>query len=200
MWDFDSIVCINLYERNDRMEECLKVFERLKIPGKMKRFHRKLIFEDDVIPSPEYNEKYMIKASEFVRNDKNWDIFYLGHQPDVFFSCSEVVDDNIIKTYSTLTHAYVLSRKFMKKIMNRPYDGTAIDKIFLKNDNSYAIYPMQFYQSDSSSDIAASAPIRGLRYSELYSYYVNYPIFYFLAIFITLILILIIFFILNRYF
>ena len=157
MWKFDSIVCINLYERNDRMEECLKVFEKLKIPG-IKRFHRHvdgkrgcheshlsvikeaydegcrnvLIFEDDIMPSPEYSEKYIIEAGKFVNNNKNWDIFYLGHQPNVFFSESTVVENNIMKCFSTLTHAYVLSRKFMKKIMNRIYDGTAIDKIYLK--------------------------------------------------------------------
>lgn len=226
MWEFDSIVCINLYERDDRMKECEEVFRKLKIPGKVRRFHRNtdgkrgcyeshlsvikeayengcrnvLVFEDDFIPSPEYDEKYIKKAVEFMKQNDNWDIFYFGHQPDVFFSEAEVVEDNIMKCFSTLTHAYVLSRKFMKKIMNRPYDGTAIDKIFLKNENSYAIYPMQFYQNDSASDIAASAPIRGLRYSELYAYYINYPIFYFLAIFVTMLLIIIIFFIFKNYF
>ena len=87
----------------------------------------------------------------------------------------------------------------MKKMIQRVYDGTAIDKVYLKNENSYAIYPMQFYQNESESDIAASAPIRGLRYSELYAYYVNYPILYFLAIFITFLLILFTFLILNKF-
>ena len=132
-----------------------------------------------------------------MKKNQYW-VFYLGHQPDVFFSQSEVVQDNIMKCFSTLTHAYVLSRKFMKKIMNRPYDGTAIDKIYLKNENSYAIYPMQFYQNESASDISSSAPIRGLRYSEIYAYYVNYPILYFISIFFVILLLFIIFVLLKK--
>lgn len=225
MWEFDSIFCINLYERDDRMEECLKVFEKLKIPGKIKRFHRNvdgkkgcyeshlsiireaydqgcqnvLIFEDDIIPSPSYDDKYIKKAIEFIKNNRDWDIFYLGHQPDVFFSGAEVIEDNIMKCSSTLTHAYVLSRKFMKKMITRVYDDQAIDKVYLKNENSYAIYPMQFYQNESESDITTSSPIRGLRNSELYAYYIHYPILYFISIFIAIILIFLLFLLLNKF-
>ena len=227
MWKFfDQISCINLYSRDDRLEECQKVFKRLNIPCRVKRFHKHpndgkkgcyeshlsvirdayvkgcenvLIFEDDVIESPYFDESLIEKAIEFMNNNNEWDIFYLGHQPDVFFSSSYAVSDYIMKTSSTLTHAYVMSRKFMKKMLNREYDDTAIDKVYLANENSYALYPMQFYQNESDSDITASAPIRGLRYSEFYAYHINYPILYFITLLISFIILIIVFIFLNKF-
>lgn len=220
MWNFfDQINCINLYTRNDRLIRSYKVFKKLGIPVIYYRVHKHstdgvkgcyeshlsviknayyngcrnlLIFEDDVVESPYFSNKLIEKAINFMKENENWEIFYLGHQPNIFWKSSEVISDEIIKTQSTLTHAYVISRKYMEKIIDRSYDGIAIDQIYLKNQQSYALYPMAFYQDESDSDIPASAPIRGLRFSEIYAYNINYPIinlifllFFFLIIFLT---------------
>jgi glycosyl transferase family 25 len=114
MWKFfDAIYCINLYSRDDRMIRCKKMFEMLKIPASFYRVHKHptdgargcyeshlsvirnayyrgckniLIFEDDVIESPLFDVKLIEKAIEFMQNNENWDIFYLGHQPDIFIN------------------------------------------------------------------------------------------------------------------
>jgi GR25 family glycosyltransferase involved in LPS biosynthesis len=210
MWNFfDGIYCINLYSRDDRMEKCEETFQRLKIPASFFRVHKHptdgargcyeshlsiiekayysgyknvLIFEDDVVESPHFSNEAIRNAINFMQNNMDWEIFYFGHQPDIFYSSSEIISENVMKTQSTLTHAYAISRKFMKKMLKRPYVGKPIDKIYLENNASYALYPMAFYQDDSQSDIATSSPIRGLRLSEMYAYHINYPIIYIILV------------------
>ena len=225
MWDFfDQIKCINLNTRDDKMIESSKVFKKLKIPVEYYRVDKHptdgargcyeshlsiireayyrgcknvLIFEDDVIDSPYFEEKIISKAIDFMENNRDWDIFYFGHMPDIFSSSSTSISSNIIKTQSTLTHAYVVSRKYMKQLIDKEYSGIPIDKIYVRNENSYALYPMVFYQSESESDIATSSPIRGLRFSEFYAYHINYSITY-LLLFIFLFLFIFLYFLVFR--
>ncbi len=227
MWEFfNQIKCINLKTRDDRMLQSQEIFKKLKIPVEYYRVDKHptdgargcyeshlsiirdayyngcknvLIFEDDVVDSPNFNNKLISKAIDFLTENKDWDIFYFGHMPDILSSSSTTISANIIKTQSTLTHAYAISRKYMKILIDKEYSGIAIDKIYVKNENSYALYPMAFYQSESESDIATSSPIRGLRFCEFYAYHVNYSVVN-LLIFIFLIFILFLIYIKMIYF
>ena len=214
---FDEIFCINLLSRNDRLKRSKKLFDELNIPityhrvkkhpmgGEIgcfeshiqiinyayeKGYNNISIFEDDFIKSPSYNVKLIQEAIDFMERNTSWEIFYFGHQPDIFWNSSKIISSNIIKTHSTLNHSYAISRKFMEKMYNKIYNGEAIDKFFLKNNNSYALYPMIFYQDESDSDIKTSKAIRYMRFFELYSRYINYSIFeiiIFIVIFIFII-------------
>lgn len=217
VWNFfDMIYCINLYSRNDRLDRCKEFFNRMKIPVFFYRVHKHpisgaqgcyeshlsifkdaynrgynniLIFEDDVIESPYFSIDLIQKGIDFMKKDKKWEIFYFGHQPDIFYNTNYPITNNILKTHSTLTHAYAVSKKYIEKMVDLPYFGMAIDKIFLQNKYSYAIYPMVFYQDENSvSDIPTSAPIRGLRFTEIYSMYISYPLPRVLSFFVFLLL------------
>jgi len=204
VWDFfDEIFCINLFSRDDRLEKSKKRFKNLGIPvtyhrvkkhpinGEIgcfeshleiinysyeKGYNNILIFEDDFIPSPSYKPELIQEAVDFMERNKSWEIFYFGHQPDILWSSSNVISRNIIKTHSTLNHSYAISRKFMEKMYKKSYDGIPIDKICLKNDNSYALYPMAFFQDELESDIESSKPIRYMKFFEDYSYYIGYSV------------------------
>lgn len=204
IWDFfDQIFCINLYSRDDRLIKSKEIFDKLNIPVKYFRVNKHpisgeigcfeshlqlinygfetgcdhiMIFEDDFIPSPFYSEDLIKKAINFMENNTDWEIFYFGHQPDIFFNSSTNVSPNIIKTHSTLNHSYAVSKRLMKKLYKMEYKGEPIDKLFLKNEHSYALYPMTFYQDDLESDIPTSKPIRYMRFFEIYSYYINYSV------------------------
>ena len=200
IWDFfDEIFCINLYSRDDRLVKSKKLFNELNIPITYHRVKKHpisgeigcfeshleiinyayekgsnniLIFEDDFITSPLYNIELIQEAVDFMDRNISWEIFYFGHQPDILWSSSNVVSPNIVKTHSTLNHSYAVSRKFMEKMYKQKYDGISIDKVFVKNDYSYALYPMPFYQDD----IPTSKPIRYMRFFEFYSYYINHSV------------------------
>lgn len=220
-WDyFDSIYCINLYSREDKLKKSSTTFRKLNIPVQYYRVNKHptsgaqgcyeshlniirnaynkgcrnvLIFEDDAIDSSYYDEKLVKIAIDFLKTTPDWEIFYFGHQPDILFNSSNVVSNNIMKTHSTLSHAYAVSRKYMKKILLsgkeiRPYDGTPIDKIYMINNNAYALYPMIFYQDMMGSDIETSKPIRGMRFFECWAYYVNYSVIEVVIIFILVLI------------
>lgn len=223
VWDFfDGIYCINLYTRDDRLKKSKKVFNKLNIPVTYYRVEKHptsgakgcfeshmsiikkayhdgcknvLIFEDDLIDNSFYDEALVEKAINFMKKSCKWDIFYFGHQPDIFWNTSRKVSDFIIKTHSYLTHAYVVSRRYMKKLLDKEYYGIPIDKMYLKNEHSYALYPMIFYQDESESDIETSSGTINFRYSELYAYNVNYSI---ISLILIILFILISIFILNK--
>lgn len=225
IWDFfDEIFCINLYSRNDRLIQSSKRFKELNIPityhrvnkhpvsGEIgcfeshleiinyayeKQYNNILIFEDDFISSPYYNIKLIEEAIDFMERNTTWEIFYFGHQTDILWKSTSVISPNIIKTFSTLNHSYAISKRFIEKMYKKKYEGLSLDKIFLKNNNSYALYPMAFYQDETDSDIPTSKPIRYMRFIEIYARYINCSIIelIFLFIFIIIVIILIVKFI-----
>lgn len=176
--------CINLLERNDRLDEVKKVFEKYDIPiiyhrvrrhpegGKkgcftshtdiIKEAHRKnldhvIIFEDDIIcnlSKEEFNEK-MKQVYHFINNN-NYDIFFLGSIPEIFNFRTTKVSSNIYKAHAYCTHAYILSRTGIKKYCNMLFSKVPIDFVYLNSDNAYAMYPSIFYQNESKSDVAPS--------------------------------------------
>ena len=102
---FDKITCINLTTRKDKLDHAIKVFTKLNIPsqffitkkhklgGKFGCFHSKyivvkdayesgantfLMFEDDVIDSEEYSLEKIKECINFMKENKDWELFFLG--------------------------------------------------------------------------------------------------------------------------
>jgi len=219
---FDSILCINLVTRPDRYEQASRVFNHLNIPVKFYRPKRHptdgrigcyeshiecihqayysgaqncLIFEDDIEASNYITPELLNHAIDFMKNNQNWDLFYLGTHYEIKRNSFQKVTPWIVKGGNICTHAYVINRPFMKKLINMPWIGQSIDYIYMYNEEAYGIYPSFFYQSSSDSDISDSAwnRLEAKRYwfqgVEMYAYYINIPL-TILAIIIIVILLL----------
>jgi len=102
---FEEIVCINLDRRTDRWELMQKEFDKINILGRVRRFSaienkngelgcfeshiqcilnaRKnklkniLIFEDDVVFLPHYDERKIKNSIDILKNNE-WEFYYLG--------------------------------------------------------------------------------------------------------------------------
>ncbi len=181
---FDDIVCINLEHRLDKKIISQKIFDLLGIncrfltvpkhpKGGMygcfdshiqviqqayeKGLNNILIFEDDIKVSPSYSQSQVKECVEFMQNNKDWDIFYLG-----YFACntnrgsmkdfinSKFISNHIIEFRPFATHAYCLSRKGMRKILNtyKNYIGKIhLDHYYVKITlGSYCTVPLLFDQ------------------------------------------------------
>lgn len=217
---FDKIYCINLLTRDDRYEAACKVFDKLDIPVEFHRVHKHpnggvqgcfeshievirkayrenaqtvVIFEDDAIPSSNYDVKLLEIAVRFMKFNDTWDIFYLGPTPEIRRHRTKgTLYPNVYKIHSLTTHAYVISRRMMKKMKDAKFAGIPIDVVYLHNNNAYAIYPGLFIQSEAGTDIGGAfattlGKIPGgaaayYRFLEMYSYYVNIPLIIWIAL------------------
>ncbi len=205
--------CINLRTRKDRFNEASKTFKKLKLNVNFhivdkhpnggsqgcfeshiqiitdaynKGYERCIIFEDDVTPTSKINNKAIRKCIRFMNTNKNWNIFYLGVLPDIRRKKTQVVEDGIYKLQGICTHAYVIHRRLMEKMVNMKYIGITIDYLYMQLDECYAIYPTLFYQGLSKSDITETTWNNYLRsewlvksyYSaqEKYAYYIRTPL------------------------
>ncbi|XWV26224.1 hypothetical protein QJ857_gp0852 [Tupanvirus soda lake] len=178
----DGYYCINLYDRDDRMNEVKQIFDKYNLPVKFFRVERDkisgargcftshvkiindaykknlnnvLIFEDDIVcylSKDEFDNK-MNEVHDFIKNYK-FDILFLGSVPNIYSRNTNRIYGNIYNTHAFCTHAYILSRSGIEKFKNLVYDGTPIDFVYMDCDNTYAIYPSIFYQNESKSDIA----------------------------------------------
>jgi GR25 family glycosyltransferase involved in LPS biosynthesis len=81
-----------------------------------------LVFEDDVeLLTTEKELKVALKLVEkFIRYNKDWDLFYLGHLPFYLDNVETKAYKSfkILKSVSWCTHAYFISEKYMKKLIN----------------------------------------------------------------------------------
>ena len=206
---FGVIKCINLKSRDDRYEYCQKLFKKLDIPVSFHRVdkHPKggtygcfeshlqiirqaytsgaetcIIFEDDIEPSPYYNLKLINQAIDFMKSNHDWELFYLGPVPEVLKHKTKHISKNIYKLHSICTHAYVIHRRLMEKMINMPFVDVPIDYVYLYNTHAYGIFPGLFYQRADKSDITPGGYsnsglrpyfFRGL---ELYAIHINIPV------------------------
>jgi GR25 family glycosyltransferase involved in LPS biosynthesis len=180
---FDDIVCINLDFRKDRKEEAQNNFTKLNIPAKFLtvKKHEKggrygcfdshikvlkyaqqnnykniLVFEDDFMPTKGYDEKIIKKAVEFMKNNKDWDIFYFGYSfinqnGSTIFNASNY-SDNIILFKPALTHAFCYSQRGINTILKtyKIFLGNIHYDKFLENHKElkcYCILPLMFDQN-----------------------------------------------------
>ena len=214
-YTFDSIRCINLRTRPDRLEQASSVFDKLGIPiewfvtdkhpnggiqgcfeshiscireSYLRGDSMCLIFEDDVIDTNfASDEKLLGLAIDFMETNLEWDLFYFGTCPDIKYSKFEPAKprkfaSSIFKMHTLCTHAYVVSRKFMRKIYDLKFIGVPIDYLYMSGPVSYGIYPSLFAQRASKSDISGDLwnliPMKDsyFRIVELYAKHVNIPL------------------------
>lgn len=181
---FDDIVCINLDHRTDKKNISQKIFNLLGINSRFhtvkkhpkggiygcfeshiqviqqayeNKLNNIMIFEDDIKVTPSYSQLQVKECVDFMQNNKEWDIFYLG-----YFACntsrgsvkdfisSKFINNHIIEFRPFATHAYCLSRKGMRKVLDtyKNYIGKIhLDHYYVKIKlDSYCTVPLLFDQ------------------------------------------------------
>jgi len=180
-WDlFPLAMCINLLERDDRLEQAKQEFSRVGLRRVV--FYRSqrqpdrdkaiidahmaclryaverdvphvLIFEDDVQFLDGY-EANLQRAVDFMQNRTDWDIFHLG---GFIFRKVERVSPHIVRGGIMTVHGYVISQKLAKLALEkRPCcSRMSIDLFYhaLNGDAAFAcVYPPICIQRASPSD------------------------------------------------
>lgn len=136
-----------------------------------------LILEDDVVGSDSLCSGTLEEVKFFLEDgwaDKKftYDLFYLGCVPDTLkfptipfwkwycdhYHCFHKPDPSnplskIYKVKAWAAHAYIPSRSYMKKIALSPYNGHAIDGIYVGCNKAFAILPSLFNQGAYGTDI-----------------------------------------------
>lgn len=182
---FGDIICINLDTRKDRRAYAESVFKRLSIPARFytAKKHPKggvhgcfdshiqivldayhtgkdnvLVFEDDLLPTDSYSSTHLMNAIEFMKNNKSWDIFYLGYfvfKHDFstpYLQAPRVTNyKHIIQFNPYTTHAMVYSKRAIQKIVRlyKNYIGKMHYDFFLSgysNLKNYCYTPILFDQ------------------------------------------------------
>lgn len=179
-WNFfDQIFCISLKERPDRREKVRLEFAKVGLQDKVNflivnrhphdceqgiyeshliciqkgleaKAERILIFEDDVC-FDRFNNARLKDCIDFLLRHPTWNVFFFGC---LVSGIQRTPFKNVLKIkYRSLTHAYVLNRKFAEVLIQRPWQKVAYDD-FLKSFNQefYAVYPSFAFQNDSTSD------------------------------------------------
>lgn len=177
--EVDGVFCISLKEREDRREHLQKEFLPLGLdiefylaerdvdnpergcyePHRacaamaMERgYQRVLILEDDAtLTMP--TESVIARINCFLKI-RNPEIFYLGGMLGRMWL---IPFAGVVRAKLTGGHAYMLSRKGMKKIVDKPYSKKAVDSFYATEFKAYAVYPLfcdQLPESDVKSDIA----------------------------------------------
>lgn len=128
-----------------------------------------------------FTPEVMARAIRFMRTNRDWELFYLGIQPEITHFTTKKMEEGIINVHSLTTHAYVVHRRFMERVIQIPFMGLPIDMLFVFNDHAYASYPGLFYQGDFGTDIGengGSDPFRTLKYrtQEAYAANINLPL------------------------
>lgn len=117
-----------------------------------------LIFEDDVIQSSAFNSKSVRAIEKFLDSSIEWDLLYLGTHPDIVAGTTEPTSiPGIYHMNSICTHAYLISRRLMAKMIHTKFMGVPIDYLYVRNPHAYGVYPSLFIQSNSSSDISGQS-------------------------------------------
>lgn len=173
-----------------------------------------LIFEDDFSPTPSFINEILMNVISFLKSNPQYEYFQLGYtiiptEIPTFLTCKNLAP-HILKYNGNTTHAYIMSRKGMKRVLEthskyfKKIDLDLYYKEIFKN-NGACVYPLLFDQNfclESDNLQATSGYYSFLREiaCTVYQYSVVYGIslfrFYFLWIFsIFFFLVLIIYFI-----
>ncbi len=182
-WDelYEHAFCINLKKRTDRKETCDKIFAKLNmkveyyhpkkhpIDGRIgcfeshikliklalkKGYKRLAIFEDDIEEYDTIDENVIKKISKFLKENKDWNIFFLGCIPEIRTSITKPTTTLKIHEVAGLcTHAYIINEPLMKKMANMEWLGIPIDYIYVKIEKCYTLEFPLFIQCISKSDI-----------------------------------------------
>ncbi len=191
-WDgIEKIYCISLANRVDRQKEARGHFAAVGLADRVEFVivekhprhieqgiyeshllcmqkgiasgaQRILIFEDDVIfdrTTPEH----VARALDFLDTHNTWHMLLLGG----LISHSSATEHPSIRRvrYRSLTHAYVIHRRLAETIVRQPWKDVPYDDFlkFLKDPETYALYPSIAFQSDSRSDNERYLPLDRIR-------------------------------------
>lgn len=156
-----------------------------------------LIFEDDVVPSSHFSNKTLRSIEDFLNSGIPWDLLYLGTHPDIVAGTTTATKiPGIYRMNSICTHAYLISRRFMSKMIHTKFSGVPIDYIYLRNPQAYGVYPSLFIQGNSSSDIGGSSWNESVfkpwwyRGVEMYAIKINKPLRFYAPILVGYLLII----------
>lgn len=183
---FDDIICINLDISVDRKKHAEKYFDKLNIPARFftavkhkkgglygcfdshiqilieaykKNLDYILVFEDDFLPTQAYSEDKLMKAIDFMKNNKDWDIFHLGYSSlkdnkDGFSTIlsGHIYNDDIVQYNPFCTQALCYNKKSIKKIIEsyKDYIGEVHYDMYISSYadlKNYCIIPMLFDQN-----------------------------------------------------
>jgi hypothetical protein len=177
---FGGIYCINLKEREDRYLKAKALFDSLDMPVKFHRVDRHpnggqqgcyeshieiiseayldglenvLIFEDDVEVGKGLTARKMFEVATLAKVP-NVNVVYLGWHPRVFDTTTKHVMGSMHAVKANGTHAYVITRSLMAELLDRPYDGVAIDVLLARYPSTFGVYPTAFVQASGDSDIS----------------------------------------------
>jgi len=123
-----------------------------------------LIFEDDVIPSLGYSDILINKATDFMKKNKNWDIFQLGWVFNIVdtkevlpiitkLATVKEVLPNIFNIIDLGGHAYCLSYSGMKKILDN------YEQVLYNNETTNVIHYDKFLVNIFTHNAYCIAPI-----------------------------------------
>ena len=126
--------------------------------SKQMDYERVMILEDDAIFTSYKNQNQLNFLNSYIRNNENYDIFYLGYVnwPILWSSFSNPF---VIKPFSPLTaHAYIINRNGIQKILemiqtNPELQSIHIDKLLAtsKTIKKKAAFPMISFQEKDPS-------------------------------------------------
>jgi hypothetical protein len=185
---FDKIFCICGNKEVERWNHCKMQFEDIGILNRVERLSdfppANKTWKEFNMPPCEYSHYSILKSAvddnlknilifesdfHFINKDFNllnksiqklktldWKLFYLGGNPRTTYG---VVDDNLIKSSASSTHAYAVNGKcFEEVIKNLESFGNkfAIDQIYRRQRKfnfanfAYMTYPLFFVQKDKN--------------------------------------------------
>jgi len=173
-WNFfDAIYCINLKKEIERRKKVQFIFDHYGISvtffegildenknkgclyshkniynlALSKGYNNILIFEDDIIPTKEISRQNLEYYTNFIRKNRNCDIFYLGAIPDCLNYSQKKVQKKIYKIRGICTHAYALNKNALQKLKDIEYTPEMpLDYIIKLNLECFSGYPSFFYQ------------------------------------------------------
>jgi GR25 family glycosyltransferase involved in LPS biosynthesis len=176
---FDNIYCISTETRTDRRESASLQFSHVGLLPDME-FHivkkhptdpekgiyeshmaciqkglaagaqHIAIFEDDVFFEG-LKPAILQSCVAFMTNTPHWNAFFFG----CLVSGSRKTQNPNVRQirYRSLTHAYVLHRRFAEKLAGRPWQGRAFDgELKSVTEGYFAVYPAFAFQSNSPTD------------------------------------------------
>jgi hypothetical protein len=179
-WEFfDRIYCISLEERTDRREEAKIQFSRVglleRVEFALVRRHPSdceqgiyeshmacignglqagagniLIFEDDIL-FERFSRSALKNCVDFLSGLSEWNVLFLGC---LVKSSKKTGNPNVLRVrYRSLAHAYAVSGKFAKVLIEKPWQGLAFDAMLSTFEKGcYAVYPSMAFQSSSPTD------------------------------------------------
>jgi GR25 family glycosyltransferase involved in LPS biosynthesis len=154
-----------------------------------------LIFEDDIFNTTSYNENIMNDIYNYLIQNPGCEYFQLGytilpHEIISYFT-SSMITNNILKYNGNTTHAYILNRNGMNRILHTwkqsVYEKELDLDIYYKElfkDNGACICPILFDQNfciDNDNEIATTTYYKIMRNVSCTQY--KYSLLYYISLF-----------------